>query len=88
MHSKFGAIPLDSYRVMESNVCRHKHRSDDLYHACTFEWEPGIGDHNSSLEGATKLKFAPFCSSRDALSYGILFGQSQNFQILAKNHGL
>ena len=26
--------------------------------------------HNSSLESATKLKFAPLCSSRDALSYG------------------
>ena len=35
-----------------------------------------------------KLKFAPFCSSRDALSDGILFCRSQNFQILAKNHGL
>ena len=35
-----------------------------------------------------KLEFAPFCSSRDALSYGILFGRSQIFQILAKNHGL
>ena len=27
----------------------------------------------SELEGATKLKFAPFCSSRDALSDGTLF---------------
>ena len=35
-----------------------------------------------------KLKFVPFCSSRDALSDGILFCRSQNFQILAKNHGL
>ena len=37
-----------------------------------------------------KLKFAPFCSSQDALSNGILFffNQSQNFQILAENHGL
>ena len=34
-----------------------------------------------------KLKFAPFCSSRDALSDGILFCRSQKFQILAKNHG-
>ena len=32
-----------------------------------------------------KLKFAPQCSSEDALSDGILFGQSQNFLILAKN---
>ena len=44
--------------------------------------------HNSSLEGAMELKFVLFCSSRDALSDGILFDQSQNFQILAKNHGL
>ena len=29
--------------------------------------------HNSSLEGARKLKFAPFCSSEDAVSDGILF---------------
>ena len=34
-----------------------------------------------------ELKFAPFCSSRDALSDGILFCRSQIFQILAKNHG-
>ena len=42
----------------------------------------------STVEGAMKLKFAPFCSSWDALSYGILFGRNQNFQILAENHGL
>ena len=42
----------------------------------------------SKMEGAMKLKFVPFCSSRDALSDGILFCQSQNFQILAKHHGL
>ena len=35
-----------------------------------------------------ELKFAPFCSSRDALSDGILFCRSQNFPFLAKNHGL
>ena len=35
-----------------------------------------------------KLNFAPFCSSIDALSDGTLFGQSQNFPFLAKNHGL
>ena len=34
-----------------------------------------------------ELKFVPFCSSRDALSDGILFCRNQNFQILAKNHG-
>ena len=42
----------------------------------------------SSMEGAMKLKFAPFCSPRDALSDGILFCRSQNFHFLAKNHGL
>ena len=47
-----------------------------------------LNTHNSSLEGAMKLKFVLFYSSRDALSYGILFDKSQNFQILAKNHGL
>ena len=55
---------------------------DDLYPSQSF------GPHNSSLEGATKLKFEPFCSSRDALSVGITFWQSQNLKILAKNHGL
>ena len=35
-----------------------------------------------------QLKFVPFCSSKDALSDGILFCQSQHFHILAKNHGL
>ena len=50
----------------------------------------GEGKHTqtSSLEGAMKVKFVPFCSSRGALSVGILFGQTQNFQILAENHGL
>ena len=32
-----------------------------------------IGSHNSSLEGAMKLKFVPFCSCLDALSDGIMF---------------
>ena len=44
------------------------------------------GSCNSSLEGATELKFAPFYYSLDALSYCILFGQSQIFQFLAENH--
>ena len=35
-----------------------------------------------------KPKFAPFYFSWVALSVGILFCQSQNFQILAENHGL
>ena len=55
---------------------------DDLYPLVPFR------THNSSLEGAMELKFAPFCSSRDALSVGITFCKSQIFQILAKNHGL
>ena len=57
-------------------------RCDDLYPT------KSLHTHNSALEGAMKLKFAPICSSSDALSDGILFGRSQNFQILAKNHGL
>ena len=64
------------------------HCGDDLYHACTFERESSIGTHNSSLEDAMKLKFAPFCSSRDALSKEILFCRSQNFHFQAENHGL
>ena len=44
--------------------------------------------YNSSLEGATKLKSVPFCSPWDVLLHGILFRLGQNFQILAKNHGL
>ena len=35
-----------------------------------------------------KLKFASFCSPRDALSYGIVFCRNQNFQFSAENHGL
>ena len=31
--------------------------------------------HNSSLEGAAELKFVSFCSSRNALSDGILICQ-------------
>ena len=42
----------------------------------------------SKVEGATKLKFAPFCSPGDVLLPGIIFCRSQNFQILAENHGL
>ena len=39
------------------------HYFDDLYHTCTFEWASVFRTHNSSLDGATELKFAPFCSS-------------------------
>ena len=41
--------------------------------------------HNSSLEDATKLKFAPLCSSCDALSDEIIIC---NYQFLVENHGL
>ena len=44
--------------------------------------------HNSSLEGAMKLKFVPLCSSLDALSGGIIFCHSLNFHFLAENRGL
>ena len=40
---------------------------DDLYPLLSF------GTHNSSLEGSMELKFAPFCSSFDALSIDITF---------------
>ena len=33
---------------------------DDLYHTPTFKC---MHTHNSTVEGATKLKFVPFCSS-------------------------
>ena len=42
----------------------------------------------TALEGAMKLKFAPFCFPLDVLLPGILFGQSPIFQFLAENHGL
>ena len=35
--------------------------------------------HNSSLEGAMELKFAPFCSSSDALSDEIIIWHNRNF---------
>ena len=63
-----------------------------LVHCCfvSFLYSANISlrTHNSSLEGATKLKFAPFCSSRDALSDDMLFCLIPKFQILAENHGL
>ena len=40
--------------------------------------------HNSSLEGAMELKFAPSCSFRGALSIGITFCQSKNFRFWPK----
>ena len=44
--------------------------------------------HNSSLGGAMKLNFTPFCSSWDALSDGILVCRNRLHQFLTKNHGL
>ena len=35
--------------------------------------------HNSSMEDAMKLKFAPLCSPWDALSGGMLFGEIFRF---------
>ena len=58
------------------------HFSDDLYHV--YNIFAGIGTHNSSLEGAMKLKFVPFCSSSDALSYGILFAKVKIFRFWPK----
>ena len=40
--------------------------------------------YNSSLEGATKLKFASFCSSLDALSDGIMFLEIEFFSFWPK----
>ena len=51
-------------------------------------WSISLRSHNSSLEGARKLKFASFCSSLHALSDGIILGQSQKFPFLAEYHGL
>ena len=34
--------------------------------------------HNSSLEGAMKLKFAPFCSSLNALSNGMIISKQRD----------
>ena len=60
-------------------------KCDDLYLTFTIAY---FHSHNSSMEGAMKLKLEPFCSSCDALSDGIIFRESQNFQFQAKNHGL
>ena len=45
-------------------------------------------DHNSSLEGAKKLKPVPFCSRSESISDEIIDGCCPNFPILAENHGL
>ena len=78
---------LTAMEKQRLNICTHNSTSicDDLYRTRKTEC---LCTHISGQEGAMKLKFAPQCSSEDALPDGILFGQSQNFQILAKNHGL
>ena len=43
--------------------------------------------HNSKVEGATELKFAPFCSSLDALSDGILFSPPPFLQAVGCQDG-
>ena len=56
---------------MRSYECsKFSHCGDDLYQMRTFAI---VGTHNSSLDGAMKLKFAPFCSPRDVLLHGISF---------------
>ena len=53
-----------------------------------------MGDkYNSSLEGATELKFAPFCSSLDTLSNESIFLPKSKFSFSAQEpwtivHGL
>ena len=42
----------------------------------------------SSREGATRLKFVPFCSPRDALSDDIKFCQNRFGQFRDENHGV
>ena len=42
----------------------------------------------STVEGATKLKFAPFCPLEMPFHMVSFFLPKSNFQILAKNHGL
>ena len=70
-----------------------------LYYMCMPRYYIGIGiedhsriqsfcNHNSSLEGAIKLKPVPFCSPSEPISDEIIDGCCPNFQILAKNHGL
>ena len=55
---------------VERNLIKTPINSPDQICFCT---------HNSSLEGATKLKFAPFCYSRDALSDGIKLTENYHF---------
>ena len=40
-----------------------------------------LNAHNSSLESAMKLKFAPFCSSLNVLSDGIIFSKRKDMLV-------
>ena len=87
-----GAIMLPNFSRLRWTVME-KWSLNVFAHICTCSGDVlypllSFHTHNSSLEGAVELKFAPFCSFRDALSIGITFCQSQNFKILAENHGL
>ena len=68
---------------MSTDASMYAHGKGRHCSGCT----KGFNTHNSSLEGAMKLKFVPFYNSRDALSDGILFSElfsdSKN-----SNHGL
>ena len=72
----------EELRAIEIHCC------DDLYHGYTVELEASIGTHNSTLEGAMKLKFVLLSSSFEALTNGIISYFSQIFQYQAENHGL
>ena len=72
----------EELRAFEIHCC------DDLYHGHTVELEASIGTHNSTLEGAMKLKFVLFSPSFEALTNGIISYLSQIFQYQAENHGL
>ena len=65
-HSKFDEISLDGYGEMEARYL-HTYPNKSL---CA---------HNSSREGAMKLQFVPFCSSRDALPVVSFFGEVKIF---------
>ena len=56
---------------------------NDLYHRCTCMLE-SYRTHNFSLEGATELKFARFCSSRNALSITSLSDKVKFFSFWPK----
>ena len=58
-------LPLRSKRTTNNDLVSVKERSKSTA-VTTFtilDWDASCGTHNSSLEGAMKLEFAPFCSS-------------------------